>query len=146
MIFFSPPQQKILYETLTSLHSLPHLQHVDASLIPPWKYLYTSWHSFLQETCVLSWDVGTVTGFYGAAINVEDFISSTSTIPLSSIPLQFLLDVFSSPQMCTEGSRPTLVPGETPEDGSCIAVPFGSTYSALLVADSGGADVRWVQG
>ena len=76
------------------------------------------------------------------AIQVEDFISSSSTTPLSSVPLQFLINVFPSSQPCTGSIQPSLVAGETPPDGSCIPVPFGTTYTAGIVASSGGSGVR----
>ena len=77
------------------------------------------------------------------AIQVEDFISSSSTTPLSSVPIQFLISVFSSSQPCYNISiQPSLVAGETPPDRSCIPVPFGTTYTAGIVASSGGSSVR----
>ena len=60
----------------------------------------------------------------------------SSQTPLSSVPLQFLVLVFESQELC--GSRPELVPGETPPDGSCIPVELGTTYRAGIVATSGG--------
>ena len=65
---------------------------------------------------------------------------------MSSVPLQFLITVFSSSLTCqvTIDTSPSLVPGETPPDGSCIPVPFGTTYTAAIVAYSGGSSTRWV--
>ena len=100
-------------------------------------------YMFSQNTCVLTWTPST-TGWYAAAFQVEDFLSTSSTTPLSSVPLQFLFFVFTSNQPCTGGTRPSLVAGETPPDGSCIPVPFGTTYTAGLVASSGGSAVRYV--
>ena len=67
---------------------------------------------------------------------------ATSTTPMSSIPIQFLINVFVSSQPC--GTKPTLVPGETPPDGSCIPVPFGTTYHAGIVASTGSPGVRYI--
>ena len=61
---------------------------------------------------------------------------------MSSVPLQFLFNVFLSSQPCTGGIRPSLVAGETPPDNSCIPVPFGTTYMAGIVASSGGTSAR----
>lgn len=62
---------------------------------------------------------------------------------MSSVPVQFLVFVFTSSQSCI-GGRPELVVGEFPPDGSCIPVPIGSTYRAGIVAFSGGSGVRFV--
>ena len=78
-------------------------------------------------------------GWYGVALQIEDFASTSSSTPLSSIPLQFLVFVFSSSSSCA--SRPELV-GVTPPDGSCYPVPSGSTWSARIVAQSGSSSVR----
>ena len=80
------------------------------------------------------------TGWYGVALQIEDFASTTSTTPLSSIPLQFLVNVFDSSASCA--SRPQLV-GVTPPDGSCYPVASGSTWTARIVAQSGSSSVRY---
>ena len=80
------------------------------------------------------------TGWYGVALQIEDFSSTTSTTPLSSIPLQFLVNVFSSSASCA--SRPELV-GVTPPDGSCYPVASGSTWTARIVAQSGSSSVQY---
>lgn len=81
------------------------------------------------------------TGWYGVALQIEDFASTTSTTPMSSIPLQFLVFVFSSSASCA--SRPMFV-GVTPPDGSCYPVASGSTWTARIVAQSGSSSVRYV--
>ena len=77
------------------------------------------------------------------ALQIEDFINSTSTTPLSSVPLQFLVELFSSSEPCS-GTRPTLV-GETPPNGACIPVPFGTTSRISVVAMVVDSSNRWVQ-
>ena len=74
-------------------------------------------------------------GWYAVAIQIEDFLTPSSQSPLSSVPLQFLVRVFSIAEPC--GAKPILVQGETPPDGSCIPVEFGTTYTADIVATSG---------
>ena len=98
----------------------------------------------LQNSCVLTYIATGALGWYGVAIQMEDFISLTSTTPLSSVPIQFLLDVFSDGRPCNV-SIPELVPGETPPDGSCIPVSAGDTYQAGIVASSGGVGFRSVE-
>ena len=69
------------------------------------------------------------------ALQIEDFLPG-SDVPLSSVPLQFLVVVFSSNQLCS--AQPELVPGDTPPDGSCIPVKLDTTFTASIVATSGG--------
>ena len=90
---------------------------------------------YSQNNCRLTYNANGATGWYAAAIQVEDFISSSSTTPLSSVPVQFLVlvQVINIPPGVT---NPTFV-GTTPADGSCITV--GSTYSQQITARSGGA-------
>lgn len=67
------------------------------------------------------------------ALQIEDYVSVNSMEPLSSIPLQFIINVFTSNQPCSE--RPVLVP-PTPANGSCITVPLGTNYITRLTAYS----------
>ena len=77
------------------------------------------------------------TGLYAVAIQVEDFISSSSTVAMSSVPVQFLVQVLGvfPPRKVT----PPMFVGTTPKDGGCIKV--GSTYQQQITARSGGHDV-----
>ena len=70
-------------------------------------------------------------GWYAVAIQVEDYPQTTSYIPLSKIPIQFLVFVPNSYGNCNY--RPQLA-GETLPDGSCHPVSLGSTWSARIVA------------
>ena len=63
------------------------------------------------------------------SIQVEDFINSTSTTPLSSVPVQFLVQVVNPPSCVT----PPEIVGIPPED-SCTPVIVGETYSSELIA------------
>ena len=90
--------------------------------------------------CALVYSANSVSnGWYAVAIQVEDFTSTASTTPLSSIPIQFLILIFDSSASCA--SRPELV-GVTPPDGSCYPVAPGSTWSARIVAQSGSSSIR----
>lgn len=93
------------------------------------RYIFTfDWHS--QDTCILTW-TPTEIGLFGAAFQIEDFINPSSTTPLSSIPLQFLFEVFLGDGSCAEAPTfdPVVLPGE-----SCIAVPTGSTFTTRIEA------------
>ena len=78
---------------------------------------------------------GGSTGWYAVALQVEDFISSSSTTAMSSVPVQFLVNIYSSQLSCGAAAtaRPVLV-GETLPNGACIPVPFGTTFRASVVA------------
>ena len=64
---------------------------------------------------------------------VEDFATETSLEPLSSVPVQFLVYVFTSNEPCT--SKPEFV-GRTRADASCVGVPFSSTLSEQVIVSS----------
>ena len=63
---------------------------------------------------------------------MEDYASPTDVSPLSSIPLQFLVDVFYSSDSCT--SVPEFV-SPTREDGSRVAIPSNTTYHERIVVE-----------
>ena len=76
------------------------------------------------------------TGLYAVALQIEDFASTTDTVPLSSIPLQFIIEVFNSTAPC--GSHQPEILGGT----RCVEV--SSTYQERIVAHSGGFNIRFV--
>ena len=63
---------------------------------------------------------------------MEDYASPTDISPLSSTPLQFLVNVFYSTASCS--SVPEFV-SPTREDGSRVAVPSGTTYHERIVVE-----------
>ena len=87
-----------------------------------------------QTNCRLTYNANGALGWYAAAIQVEDFISASSTVAMSSVPVQFLVLVqqITIPPGVT---APAFV-GTTPADGACITV--GSTYQQQITARSGG--------
>ena len=90
--------------------------------------------AYSQNNCKLTYNANGALGWYAVAIQVEDFISSSSTTPMSSVPVQFLVLVqqITVPPGVT---APAFV-GTTPPDGACITVE--STYSQQITARSGG--------
>ena len=95
----------------------------------------------LQRKCQLKYEAIGSNGWYAVALQIEDFASPTATVPLSSVPVQFLVLVFSSNEPCSQ--KPEFV-GVTRVAGSCIGVPFNTTFHEPLIAISGGPDVRCV--
>ena len=74
------------------------------------------------------------TGFYVVALQIEDFKDNSDT-PMSSIPLQFLVEIYDSTDEC--GAGPVFVP-PTPEDGETVDLLVGSTWTQDIVATSEG--------
>ncbi|XP_038064886.1 uncharacterized protein LOC119735253 [Patiria miniata] len=86
------------------------------------------------ETCVLALGSSLSIGWYAVTINVEDFASASSTTPKSSVPLQFLIQVYYSPDPCSD--KPSFV-APTPEDGACYGIAPGMELSFPIRAARG---------
>ncbi len=105
-------------------------KNVEMSLFPPTK---------LQTTCTIRYEAIHRTGWYAVALMIEDFPHMLSSTPLSKIPLQFLVIVYTNDGPCS--SAPEFV-DPTPKAGACIGIPPNSTYSEPLVARTGDSSVR----
>ncbi|XP_071821080.1 uncharacterized protein [Apostichopus japonicus] len=90
-------------------------------------------------TCVITWDTtGLSVGLYGVSIEIMDFATPTSTQPLSYIPLQFLVDVFSSSVSCLD--QPVFIPPTRVPD-SCVGIPENGTYHEPIIARTSSVNV-----
>jgi hypothetical protein len=65
------------------------------------------------DSCILNFDTSglNVNALYGVSLQIEDYASQNSSIPISSTPLQFLIHVIKSTNNCTiapliESNRP----------------------------------------
>ena len=96
---------------------------------------------FMQDTCSLTYSATGTIGNYALAIQIEDFASPSDTVALSSVPVQFLVQVFASSAACDSG--PIFVP-PTRTDGSRVTIPLGSTYTDTITAESGGPTLRYI--
>ncbi|CAF1039474.1 unnamed protein product [Adineta steineri] len=67
--------------------------------------------------------------WFAVALVVEDFINSSSTFPLSSVPVQFLVQVVTPPSC----SIPPDIIG-LPAEQSCIPVKVGEIFNSQLIA------------
>ena len=101
--------------------------------------IYIIWcnHFYNQDNCRLSYFANGSLGWYAVAIQVEDFISASSTVAMSSVPVQFLVLV-QNITVPSNVTAPTFV-GSTPTDGSCI--PVNGTYHQQITARSGGDNI-----
>ncbi|XP_048727704.2 mucin-4-like isoform X2 [Ostrea edulis] len=80
-----------------------------------------------ETTCTIDYSSTTNSnGYYGVAIQIEDFATSSSTTPISSIPLQFLVEIFDSNSPCA--AAPTFI-SPTPADNGCFEAVQGITFS-----------------
>ena len=81
----------------------------------------------LSSDCILTITGLSLTGWYCASIQVEDFLNtSTSLKPMSSVPVQFLIYVYK-PKNC---SVPDLFSPSTCV-GVRVGVPFTFNYTAI---------------
>ena len=85
--------------------------------------------------CIITYQGGNRTGEYPVAIQVEDFMKASDTIPLSSVPLQFVVNVVSPSyaSIPCEYLPPVFIP-PTPLNGTCIPVLRGQTWNGVLLA------------
>ncbi|XP_064637828.1 uncharacterized protein LOC135494016 [Lineus longissimus] len=93
----------------------------------------------LETECKLVWTATTVSSnsYIPVALQVEDFESVDSATALSSIPVQFLIQVVKSAEPCSSG--PVFIP-PTRYDGSCIGVAYGTTLNETILVDVGADD------
>ncbi|XP_060598944.1 protein jagged-1-like, partial [Ruditapes philippinarum] len=96
--------------------------------------------SLNEATCTISYTAGTATGFYAVAIQVEDFITTTSTTPLSSIPLQFMINIYSG-SGCSDA--PQFI-DPTPTVNTKLVTDIGNQYSFTIKVQGPHAFLRLV--
>ncbi|XP_056016084.1 uncharacterized protein LOC125677338 isoform X2 [Ostrea edulis] len=92
-------------------------------------------NAFLDEKrCTISYIANNQTGWFAVAIQIEDFSPLNSTHPLSSVSLQFLVNVFASTVSCQDKPKFIL---PTRLDGACVGIPASSTWTEQLITRSG---------
>ena len=68
------------------------------------------------------------------AIQIEDYASRLDRSPLSSVPLQFIIQVYHNDTNCTSSPRFSYL---TRPHESCIGVEFNKTYNDIIFATTG---------
>ncbi|CAF1129373.1 unnamed protein product, partial [Didymodactylos carnosus] len=86
--------------------------------------------TILYPNCTLKIKGTSLYDYYAIAIQVEDFWNTTTTIPFSSVPVQFLVYVLTQP------SCPLPIVYSTNNTDSCTAVQAGTPLSIQLFAQS----------
>ena len=94
---------------------------------------------YTQDNCRLTYRASGSLGWYAVALQVEDFINASSTVAMSSVPVQFLVMV-QNIAVTPDLTPPTFV-GTTPEDRACIIVE--NTYRQQITARSGSENATW---
>ena len=87
-----------------------------------------------KDSCTIKYSANRTSAvLLAAAIMVEDFVSG-SLHPLSSVALQFLVKVTAFNRPCSQ--QPEFIDPTLPQ-GSCVAIPPGTTFTTQLTATSG---------
>ncbi|XP_053388610.1 uncharacterized protein LOC128551720 isoform X2 [Mercenaria mercenaria] len=95
-------------------------------------------NAYLNNTaCTLTYDASYSTGWYAVAIQVEDYANVNASQPLSSIPVQFLVQVYQSSDSCSV--KPEII-DPSPIDGACIVVPVNETFESTITAQIRGSN------
>ncbi|XP_057305113.1 uncharacterized protein LOC130642060 [Hydractinia symbiolongicarpus] len=87
-----------------------------------------------EDKCTLTYNANQQKGLFPISIQIEDYASKTSTIPLSSVALQFLINVYQSTGKCSD--KPYFS-STSPLDASCENIPVNGTYITRIIATSG---------
>jgi hypothetical protein len=72
-------------------------------------------YTLFPDNCTLVFTINT-TNYYAVALQIEDFYTSTSPTPMSSVPIQFLFYGIDAPSGCS--TAPTII-GVRPNLGLC---------------------------
>ena len=87
-----------------------------------------------SSTCTITYLANQGTGYKAVALTIEDFMPSNPSTPLSQVNLQFLVNVFSSSEPCF--ASPYFVSPPTIQQGVCVAVEAGDTFTTQITANS----------
>ncbi|CAF4357299.1 unnamed protein product, partial [Adineta steineri] len=84
----------------------------------------------IASNCTLVFSLAVAGQYAAAALQIEDFYSSTSTTPMSSVPIQFLFYGYAAPTAsCT---TPPAIIGSLP-NRACIGTPIGSNVTQYII-------------
>ncbi|XP_076071887.1 uncharacterized protein LOC143043490 isoform X1 [Mytilus galloprovincialis] len=97
--------------------------------------------AILNETsCVLSYTASGSTGWHAVALQIEDYSVSDTATPLSSVPLQFLVDISSTTGSCDD--KPLVLQLNLSNlNGSVAPIALNTTFFQTIVANSGSTNV-----
>ena len=91
----------------------------------------------LQSGCYLTYLADKEDGYFAVAMQLEDYPPGSNPdeeqSPMSSIPLQFLVQVYESPGSPACASKPHFV-APTVGSGACVNLEVGEPYTTTIVA------------
>ncbi|XP_063402647.1 uncharacterized protein LOC134686779 [Mytilus trossulus] len=85
-----------------------------------------------EENCTVTYNAMGAPGWYVVALQIEDFATRQYTNPLSSLPLQFMVYIYSFSTSCD--SKPVIETNVA--DGSVIQIYMNITYQQTIIASS----------
>ncbi|CAF1381736.1 unnamed protein product [Adineta steineri] len=86
--------------------------------------------NLISNNCTLVFSLAVAGQYAAAALQIEDYYSSSSTTPMSSVPLQFLFYGYAAPTgSCT---TPPAIIGNRP-NRACIGTPIGSNVTEYII-------------
>ncbi|KAL3883750.1 hypothetical protein ACJMK2_029984 [Sinanodonta woodiana] len=92
-----------------------------------------------EDDCTITYSAVDKIGYYAVAIQMEDFHPIGAMTPLSSVPIQFLVDIYNSSQPCH------LIPvflSPTKPDKTIVTVQVNTRVTEQIVARSGVHNTR----
>lgn len=98
-----------------------------------------------QSKCEMQYTANGAVGWYGVAVQIEDFMPSDSTFttPLSSIPLQFLVLVQKTGAACpTSNASPQFLSPPTPPDQSVFDVVVGDSFQFQIATQTASSSAQ----
>lgn len=87
---------------------------------------------FFKEKCILTYNATGTTGMYAVALQIEDFATEQALNALSSIPIQFLINV--TVHNSTESCSIKPVFENLHELNSVVEIPVHITYYQTIIA------------
>ena len=83
--------------------------------------------------CILHINLSQPEGYYAIKLHIEDFQDENSLVPMSSIPLEFLLQSYEV-SSCL-GDNPVFL-NPTPDDNTCIPILLNQPFKSMIVVNS----------
>ncbi|CAF3340862.1 unnamed protein product [Rotaria sp. Silwood1] len=86
-----------------------------------------------QSNCTLVFTLPITNLYYACALQIEDYYDSSSTAPMSSVPIQFLFYAYTALSSAC-ATRPAII-GARP-NRACIGVPIGVQLTESVIAQT----------
>jgi hypothetical protein len=84
-----------------------------------------------SKSCILTMNVPLEIGFYAVKLQIEDFQDENSEIPMSSIPLQFLIQVNN--QTDCSYKKPVFIQND---ENSCKSIAVNELYTDMIIVNA----------